>query len=126
MDAKNTLLDDIAAEIGYTPTAILSEWFGGEQLYIQVSPDARIAALIGDRNAERLSKAFGGTVLAVPKNKNLQHVAVLRVVYDKLRKGKSVADVAESICFSVRHVLNMRRELEEAGILPMVFKEPPC
>ena len=34
MEPKNTVLDDICAEIGYTATTALVAWYGGTVIYI--------------------------------------------------------------------------------------------
>lgn len=135
MEIKNTILDDISAEIGFTATSVIAAWYGSsrrqdgrrDSLYIPVSADtpSHLQSLIGQAAYERLVKAFGGTdIRHVPQNTQYLRHLCRRQVFDMLKAGMPVQDVCSSTGLSAVHVSTIRRELEELGVLPMILKEP--
>ncbi|WP_323017758.1 hypothetical protein [Castellaniella sp.] len=64
---KNTVLDDIAAEIEMRATILLAAWWGGRNIVV---PDTRpehsvIAKVIGEEAARRLSAVWPGAQIFV-------------------------------------------------------------
>jgi hypothetical protein len=70
MELKNTLLDDIAAEIGYTATAVLSMWFGRKRITVPRTPipGHPLSVLVGDSAFRRLVGTFGGQTINMINN----------------------------------------------------------
>lgn len=126
MDVKNTLLDDIAAEIGYTATSVLAAWYGGRHLYVTTDPQKadQIAALIGRSAFERLVASFGGEVLAIPRNVLSSRYERWRTVFDMLTEGKSTREICDATGFSLPQIHNIRRTLEANGVMPTIFGAP--
>ena len=125
MECQNTLLDDLSAVIGFTATNVLSAMYGGKSLYIprEAEPGHPIANLIG-ASAFRVLVAsdFGGThIRFVPRNVTYLRYSKWRQMKDMLLDGTSVDEVAEKMGMCRQHVIAMRRRMEQAGILPMVF-----
>jgi hypothetical protein len=122
---RNTILEDISAEIGYTATTTLVGWYGGRELRIPLHfrPDHQIVKLIGPSATKRLISAFGGEYLFVPKDSAQKTTRTNRIVFDMLTRGSSVSKVSSRLSFSPFGVIRIRRKLEAAGLLPMIFTE---
>ena len=128
MDIQNTLLDDLCAEIGYTATTVICAWYGGNSLYVPTSTDTdnHLRRLIGQPAFNRLVATFGGAqIRCVPKNIIAERLSRHRKVFDLLRNGASTAQVSTETGLSGMQVINVRRDLEEAGLLPVILREPP-
>lgn len=126
MDCQNTILDDIAAEIGFTATCVLSAMYGGKPLYIpkEADPHHPLANLIGYPAFRALvTSPFGGTdIRFMPKNTAYRRFDRWRAVQDMLLEGHSADLIAANLNITARGVQHIRRTLEQARILPMVFK----
>lgn len=137
MELKNTILDDISAEIGFTATSIIAAWYGTprradipnrrDSLYIPKTDDApsHLKDLIGPSAYSRLVKAFGGTFIRhVPQNTNYLRNLCRRQVFDMLKEGMDVNTIRAATGLSALHITTVRRELEDVGVLPVILKEP--
>lgn len=123
---QNTILEDIAAEIGYTATAALTAWYGGRWMRVPVAADKEhvLAKLLGLPAYTRLVGAFADQRLFIPKDSR-QALRRQRQVYNMLSHGMSPQRAAEVLSITAAQVHNIRRELEEAGLLPTILKTPP-
>lgn len=124
MQTPNTILEDIGAEIGFTATSALAGWYGGRKLYVphQAVGGHPIAKVIGQRQFEVLVAAFGGADIFVPKDWHSRRLRRDRVVFDLLKKGASVPLIADKTGITATHVNNIRRALEDSGLLPLILK----
>lgn len=124
MDRTNGVLEDISAEIGYTATTRLVVWFCGEWLFVPQSPapDHIIARVIGDRPFVRLCQAYGGQRLFIPFEEHIETVKTEKRVATMVRNGMGTRDIAQALTFSERYVQQIRRRLEDNGVLPLVLK----
>lgn len=123
MQTTNTILEDIGAEIGFTATSALVGWYGGRFLYIpRVAVEHHaIAKVIGLRQFAALVKGFGGTDIFVPKDWHSRRLRRDRVVFDLLKKGTDPKIISHKTGISSTHVSNIRRTLEEVGLLPFIL-----
>lgn len=126
MDCKNTLLDDISAEIGYTATTLMAAWHGGSVVHIprNVVPGHPLATLLGEPAFARLVKAYPGNDLFIPKNSVLQRVVRWRTVRDMLLAGHNTRTVGEETGLTPRNVQKLRQKLEALGLLPVILTKP--
>ena len=126
MYCKNTLLDDICAEIGYTATTVMAAWYGGTLVRIPINaiPDHAIAKVLGEASFARLVRAFPGQDLFIPKNATHQRVVRWRQIRDLLLSGKDVRAVSEEVGITPRHVHNTRHKLEGMRLLPLILTKP--
>lgn len=126
MVSKNTLLEDIAAEIGYTATSTLCGWFGGRYVFVPAtpSPEHKIARVIGPSAFRRLSAAFGGVTLFIPKDQAQRRARRNRIIFDMIVRGSNANNISTRIQISKMQVHNIRRDLEDGGILPMILTTP--
>ena len=122
--AANTTLEDICVEIGYAATVRFSCWFGGEWIRIPltITEDHKIARVIGPAPFNRLVRAFAGETIYVPRDDARDVVTRKRAVYGLLKANKSIRETALSVALSERQVHNIRRELEQDGLIPMVLR----
>ena len=131
MQSRNTTLDDLAAIIGFTATVRFSMWFGSRShrhnTYIPttVSETHAIAMLIGAPAMRRLVDEFGGEHLSVPS----LHGAFLdsrnATIRDRLMEGASVKKIAEETGLTERRVQQIRTEIENLGLMPMILQGKP-
>lgn len=123
MQQTNTILEDIGAEIGYHATANLCGWFGGKIIWIprEASPGHTIAKVIGMNAFERLAKDFGDQRLFVPKDAHQSLVRRRRQVHDLVRQGKTSSEIGATLGITRNQAHNIRRELEDTGLLPMIL-----
>lgn len=126
MKTKNSLLDDLCADIGYTATSILAAWFGGRRIWVPPTPvEAHaIARLIGMPAFRQLASNYGGTVIHIPKNAAYTRFSRWRAVCVMLSSGKGMPEIIERTGLSMRHIKTIRRFLEDSNILPMILTEP--
>lgn len=127
MNLKNTLLEDIGAEIGYTATSALCGWYGGRKLPIPTNAveGHKIAKVIGQPAFSRLVAAFGGSYIFIPKDRAQKLIRRDRIVHDMFLRGASTSDVISRLRISATYALKIRRSLEVAGLLPMILTTPP-
>lgn len=123
MEPKNTVLDDICAEIGYTATTALVAWYGGTVLYIPrvANTDHPLCKLLGMPAFIRLIKAFDGAErdVFIPKNVISERYERWRDIRKLALANMGVDAIAEKVSLSTRQVTNVCRSLEEHGLLPV-------
>lgn len=123
MQRPNTTLDDVCALIGFTSTVTLIRWYGGTKVYIPgtAGADHVLARLIGLPAMRALVREFGNESLWVPDSPGGQHQAadaLKKRVRTMVLEGWSTSSIAAELAISNRHVQRIRRELEDAGLLP--------
>ncbi|CAM3794501.1 hypothetical protein [Castellaniella denitrificans] len=107
---KNTVLDDIAAEIGLRATILLAAWWGGRNIVV---PDTRpehsvIAKVIGEEAARRLSAAWPGAQIFVPRLTWFEEIRKARQVHNLRARGLAWPEIAQVMVMT-------RREVEDMG-----------
>lgn len=127
MDSKNTLLDDISAEIGFTATVALAAWFGGKRMYVPEKFDEQhiVAKVIGPLAYRRFVGAFGPALVFIPKGAHHERHDRWKKVYDRLLLGQPMQQIVDEVGISSQHIHNIRRDLETRGILPVILRTPP-
>ena len=123
MEQQNTTLDDIASVIGFSPTLRLSAWYGnGNNLYIpdRVEDGQVLVLLLGRSAAERLSNAFPGEHLAVPRLTSYEEDVRRQRIGSLLESGFSTRKISQFERISERRVQQVCRELETAGLIAPV------
>ena len=123
------ILEDVAAEIGYTATCLLVDWFGGiGQLYVptEVNEDHPITKVIGVPAMNRLVKLFEGSDVHerfVWLNQNEQRDIARRdrLIAALLFMGLGAKQIGVLSGMSERHVFLARQRVERLGILPMIL-----
>lgn len=122
MDQKNTVLDDISAEIGYTATTVLVAWYGGTVLYIPrtVTEDHPLCKILGIQAFTRLVNAFSGDFrdVFIPKNSLFMRYERWRDIRKMTLAGEPLDSISESTGLTVPQVVNVRKALVEHGLLP--------
>lgn len=106
----NTVLDDIAAEIGLRATILLAAWWGGRNIVV---PDTRpehsvIAKVIGEEATRRLSAAWPGAQIFVPRLNWFEEIRKARQVHNLRARGLDWGDIAQVMVMT-------RREVEDMG-----------
>lgn len=120
MELQNTMLDDLAAVIGFSATLRLVGWFGDRgNLYIPMEAEEGqlLIRLIGMSCAKRLTQEYGGLHLNVPRLRAYENDLVKRAVCIMLEHGMSTSEVAIQMRMSERRVQQIMRELEMVGLL---------
>jgi hypothetical protein len=124
MNARtNTTLDDISGEIGFSAAITLAVWYGGRNLYVPAEPDEgmAVAKLVGMPAARRLCEEWGGSTLAVPTMWRYEEEQRNRTIGNLLIEGKGTKEIAAIMGMTERRIQQIRRALEDAGMLPMVL-----
>lgn len=120
MKSRNTTLDDIASVVGFSATLRLSGWFGDEN-NCYVPPVAEegqlLVKLIGLSAAKRLSAAFPGETLGIPRCQAYEMDLKTRQIAEMLTKGFSTRQVSGYMRMTERRVQQICRELEVAGLM---------
>lgn len=115
---NHTTLEDISAEIGFTATIALARQRGGTNVYVPANPAGSVLAeLVGIAAAARLATCWGGEVLAVPTLRACEYARDRCLIARLTEAGMSVADIAECVGLTARRVVQVRRELRDAGLL---------
>lgn len=115
---RNTTLEDIAAEIGFTATMALAIQRGGTNVYVPANPRGSVlASLVGIESASHLAACWGGEMLAVPTLRRYELGLCRRAIALMSDAGIPVGDIARSLELTVRRVVQVRRELCDAGLL---------
>lgn len=129
LQKRNGVLEDVSAEIGYTATNALVDWFGGGWLFIPFAPDADhvIAKTIGYTPFSRLVKMFDGHVanerlLWVPTGYEREIARRDRMIATFFTMGMGTKDIAGITYMSERHIQVLRSKLEDMGILPLILR----
>lgn len=123
MEIKNSTLDDIAVVVGFSATVRLAVWFGDvNNVYVppDVKDDHILVRLIGKSAANRLSKTWGGKHLAIPRLTSYERDMTHRMIGHLIVKGCSTREVSHLARVSERRVQQVCRELESAGLIPVI------
>ena len=123
MEIRATTLDDISAVVGFAATVRLCAWFGdASYLYVplKVDDEHHLVRLIGRSAANRLSKEWGGEHLAIPNSTGYEQDSRYKTIGFLIQKGCSVREVAQLVRVSPRRVQQVCRELESAGLIPVI------
>lgn len=117
----NSSVEDIASAIGYMATCTLIEWYGGRKLFIpkHFDPQHEIARIIGAVAYRHLVGHFGDSLVTVPTDHFRELVRQDRIVANLLRLGHGTKLIGSMVGLTERQVQNIRRRLEDAGVLPM-------
>jgi hypothetical protein len=119
------ILEDIGAEIGYTATAALVDWFGGGNLYVpqEVEDGHPIGNVIGEAAFRRLVKAWPGETLWLPLGYQREQDRRDRMIAVMLGAGISTRKVAAVSGMSESHVQHTRLRLERAGLMQVILRK---
>lgn len=120
---KNSTLDDISGVIGFTATLRLSAWFGDlGNLYIpeKVEDGQLLVKLLGKSAAEKLTLEWGKTWLNIPRLTSYEEDVQRRFIGHLLARGSSPREIGCLLRKSERRVQQICRELEVAGLIPVV------
>lgn len=119
MARLNSVLDDVAPVIGYTPTRIMAAWWAGRTLYVpaRVRPGHPLDVLLGRLAFQKLVRAFAEQYIHVPPLAEDMREIRDRQIADALARGESCADVAAQHGLSTRRVEQVRLALRENGLL---------
>lgn len=115
----NGWAEDIASAIGYTATCTLIEWYGGTRLWVPGVADAShiIGRVIGQAAFRALVATFGNSQLRIPTDYFRELVKQDRIVARMIQNGSGATEISAVIGMTPRQVQNIRRRLEECGIL---------
>ena len=121
----NGIVEDLGACIGYTATAKLIDWFGGGVLHVprEAKEDHPICKIIGLPAYRLLVKDWGGDKVWLPlgyyreSNRRDRMIAVL------IELGIGTDTVGKIAGMSRRHVQDIRKRLEDMGVLPMILRK---
>ena len=115
----NSSVEDIACVIGYTATCTLIEWYGGTNLWIPVAGTEthEIGRIIGLPAFRALCREYGATCLRVPTDHFRDQMRQDRAVARMIQFGHGAKSIGAAIGLTPRQVQNIRRRLEEAGVL---------
>lgn len=107
---RNTVLDDIAAEIGLRATILLAAWWGGRNIVV---PDTRpehsvIAKVIGEEATRRLSAVWPGAQIFIPRLNWFEEIRKARQVHNLRARGLEWSEIAQVMVMT-------RREVEDMG-----------
>ncbi|MQR02344.1 hypothetical protein [Glaciimonas soli] len=128
MERPNTNLDDIANVIGFSATLRITAWFGGSNLYIpgHAYEQHAVAKLIGLAAFKRLVEEWGNEHLTIPINRADEVDRRNRHISDLMVRGMGAKEIAFETGLHERRIQQLRRQLEESGLVPMVmYTKPP-
>lgn len=127
-DKLHGILEDIGAEIGYTATCALVDWFGGRSIYVPESFDEghAICRVVGPGAFKRLIAEWGSQTINLPIDYQRELLRRDRLICALISRGMGTREVAKVAIITERQVQNIRRRLEADGLLPMVLKEQAC
>lgn len=114
-----TILDDVAATVGYTAACVLCAWYGGRKLYVpgEARPDHPLVSLIGASALRALVQEFGGADLKIPSHRTVVRMYRDRQACELFAEGWTPERVANDLGIGVRRAEQLRRELEANGWL---------
>lgn len=129
----NTILEDIAAVIGFSATIKLAAWFGDgvQTLYVpvRVQGGQLLPKIIGEGAAKLLTAEFGGKHLSIPGIFHYEIEARKRAIFRLAPKGVSHREIAALIGITERRVQQIATELISDGLLDppvaVAESEPP-
>lgn len=129
MVRANTTLDDIAAVIGFSATLRLVAWYGDQDsslwVPVKVSEDHALGKLIGVPCMTRLVGEWGGELLKIPTMDFYEDDCRNRSVRDLLARGLSPREIARLVYVGERRIQQVRMQLEETGMLPLILGKKP-
>lgn len=122
---SNGVMEDVAAEIGYTATNALVDWFGGANLHVpalasETHPIARVIGVIAMRRLVRMyDKATHSRdrLLWVPTGFEREIARRDRMIGLMFSKGMSVKEIMAVTYMSQRHIELVRKRLDGMGII---------
>jgi hypothetical protein len=130
VDRQHGIIEDLAAEIGYTAASSLVDWFGGGNLWIPTEADQEhpIAKVIGMPAMRRLVKLYEGKVenerlLWLPLGYQREIDRRDRMIAVLLSMGLGSKQVGSIASMSESHVRQVRTRVEEMGILPLILRK---
>lgn len=122
----NSMVDDVAAAVGFTAALRLCAWFGGKHnsLYVPAtaSPEHPIALLIGMPAFQRLVEEWGSQWVALPTLEWYEEDCRNRVLRDLLAAGVKTNLISRTTNLSYRRVQQLRTHFEESGLLAMILQ----
>lgn len=106
---RNTVLEDIAAEIGLRATVLLAAWWGGRNIVVPAARPERsaIAKIIGEEAARRLSAAYAGEQIFVPRLNWFEEIRKARQVHNLRARGFESDEIAKLMVLTRREVEDM-------------------
>ena len=125
MEKHNGITEDLGAEIGYTATALLVDWFGGGKLCVPaVAEDSHpIAKVIGMSAYRLLVAAYGGKEpFRLPMGYEREMNRRDRMIGALFELGVGQKQIASIAGMSETHVRSVRVRLEEQGLIPFVLR----
>lgn len=121
MELQNSILDDLAAVIGFSATARLAAWYGhGNSMYvpINVEESQTLVRLIGLSAAKALTKTWPGQFLSVHPLRCYEQEVVRYRVSRMRTMGATNREIASIVGLSERRVQQIQKELLGEGLLP--------
>lgn len=125
MAKTNGVMEDVAAEIGFTAANALVDWFGGNRIYIPVmaTEDHSICRVIGMAAMQRLVTMFAPMTyprdrfLWVPSGFEREMARRDRMIGAMFAKGATTKEIMDVTYMSKRHVELVRQKLDSIGML---------
>lgn len=119
MELQNNTLDDIAAVVGFTNTLRLAAWFGEGTMFVpaKVEDGQLLVILIGKSAAQRLSDAWPGEWVAVPRPQQYEIDLRRKQMAQLLESGFTTRQISHWMRCGERRVQQVCRELEMAGLI---------
>ena len=113
---SNTLLDDIAAVVGFTPAVLIAALHGGNSLYVPESASAGhpLVTLLGPATFKRLADEWGGQTIHVPLLNDFERWRNVACASAWHRQGQPVEVIAARLGMGKRYVVGL---LDEAKAL---------
>ncbi len=117
----NTVLDDISAVIGFTPTMRLAAWYGDTNLYVPtyLELESPLAGLIGSSAYAALVKEFGGKTLSIPHG-TMAADKMQRTIAEMLVLGIGPEKIADFLFVSERRVWQIINILRERKLIALI------
>lgn len=105
----NTILDDLAVEIGLRATILLAAWWGGNNIVVPATRPERsvLASIIGEEPVRRLSAIYGGEQIFIPRLTWFAEIRRARQVHNLLKIGLAREEVARVMIMTTREVDDM-------------------
>jgi len=122
LDKTNCIVDDLAAEIGFTATNALIDLLGGSNLCVPttVREDHYLVRIIGLPALRRLVANWPGELIWLPDGRWRDVDRLARRVVVMYLAGKKTREIAEKTGLKMRRVQRIFKELEEAGLIPVI------
>lgn len=123
MNARlNTTLDDISSVVGFSNAQTIALWYGGRNLFVPAKPEegSPLVRIIGMDGAKRMAEEWGGELVAVPTMWAYEEQVRNRQIGGLIGRGHSTKEIAFNMGMSERRVQQIRRSLEDAGLLPLL------